>query len=213
MTCCERKFGGPVDAYTGVMDLDPVEDVHLVGAYDDDIVVRRNYSSGREHPVDYAQVKPYHQRAFMGVGWASNLQMSLVTAGSGSWSFIQEDGESHPFNRIDCSDLTGRGWKLQRSSGACGDAPTDGLTWTVTAEDGRIYTLDEAGRLTTRKTRGGGEVRFGYDDDEVHRHRLKYVKNSTGQIAFGYGEHDRLETISLEKPESARRHARHLRLS
>ncbi|HEY3352125.1 MAG TPA: hypothetical protein VGQ83_02670 [Polyangia bacterium] len=125
-TCCQSRHGKPVHALRGTLTVGPVEDLRLTGAFDDDIVVRRNYASLRPHPPGLAQIDP-RRRAFLGAGWAHNLQPTLIDAKSRDRTvvmkaFIREDGESYLFqevssgNAVSYEDHTGRGWRLVHSS-------------------------------------------------------------------------------------------------
>ncbi|HEY3359044.1 MAG TPA: DUF6531 domain-containing protein [Polyangia bacterium] len=168
-----------MDAYTGVMQTDPVEDVHLIGAFDDDIVLQRNYASGRQH----GGTSPTGP-VFIGSGWAHNLQVRIIDDQANNiYAFIREDGQGYRFDRSDLSDATGKGWSLVRGGGGSG--------FVVTAADGRQYTLDASGRLVSRRTRTGALVQYAYDGGG----NLTTVSNASGQtIYLGYvnGRVDRI---------------------
>ncbi|MBI5481185.1 MAG: RHS domain-containing protein [Deltaproteobacteria bacterium] len=191
-------MGGPLDALTGVLVVGPVEDVRVTGAYDDDIVVRRNYLSSRPHGLTVDPANPAPGPAFVGEGWTNNLQARFIdlAATEGAYVFVREDGRHYRFNAADLSDSTARGWKLTPVAVApCGSGgSTQG--WVVGAQDGRRWEIDGCNRVTTRRTQTGAAVTFSYDSSG----QLTSVQNSSGQsLTLGYGSDgaNRLSTISL----------------
>jgi YD repeat-containing protein len=174
----QRTSGSPVDGWTGALIVGPVEDLRLVGAFDDDIVVRRNYSSVRHGLRTSARMS-------VGESWALNLGARLAQpqAHDPAWVFVREDGRGCRFN-ADGSDQTGAGWRLEPI----------GEYREVTAPDGRRWQFDWDRRLVARSTRTGREVTIAYDEVE----RPVEVSNASGQsIHLFYDDARRLTEVRL----------------
>ncbi|HEY3355624.1 MAG TPA: DUF6531 domain-containing protein, partial [Polyangia bacterium] len=210
-TCCDQYTNGPVNTFNGLLQVGPVADVHLIGAFDDDLIVQRWYSSGRD-----PQAAPTRQ-APIGAGWIHNLQPTLLELGDDKIGFVREDGERYLFKRhstpsdtsVVFDDVTGRGWTLgYASAGLAGCDPQRpaGLVaaWMVVADDGRCWDFDATRKLLSRRTRTGLPVRFTYDAQG----RLYRVGNSSGQVielSYDLSNVSRVAAIALVAPASAPR--------
>jgi YD repeat-containing protein len=176
--------GGPVDGSTGVLWLQPVVDVRLRGAFDDDIVFRRNYASGSAYGSALRSVDVPGQQLFFATGWVHNFQARLIdlrTYQAQVLAFTGEDGQGYRFH-ANLSDSTGEGWTAATAQVTnCGGVTSSG--YVLTKNDGAEYRFDSTLRLVSRRAPTGRPVTSCYDAGG----RLERVQNESGQsIWFTY---------------------------
>ncbi|HEY3354153.1 MAG TPA: DUF6531 domain-containing protein, partial [Polyangia bacterium] len=189
---CDQCAGDPVDVASGVYHTSSTTDVRLVGAYGDDLGVRRQYSSGArgvaQLPLDPAT--DGRGISFVGSRWSHNYQTRIVDQRpqGGGIGLVVEDGRWLQFT------LSGSMWSPPPGNSAvlevlganagvsdCDMAYPGGFK--VTLRDGRAFFYNASGRFARWQNAVGKGVCAGYDAAG----RLKYLRNDSRQaVAFEY---------------------------